>query len=189
MSVKWGVCIFLNSPWTQLLSSSCISMGLDTAILLRRMDMFSADKILLKVVGRGVSHWSCLSSSCGIHIYALCSGKCPFCDLWRHVTAEQPSLQISTSSWKHLHGFIFWLECMCVTCLFVGLPFPTEAHMHIISVTLLSSCWCEMEEDEVIPSEQSLSVGESQVRTSQSGPSTRKIHLCEKCIPVLKDIL
>ncbi|KAJ1073489.1 hypothetical protein K5549_019729, partial [Capra hircus] len=50
-------------------------------------------------------------------------------------------------------------------------------------------CSCEMEEDEVIPSEQSLSVGESQVRTSQSGPSTQKSHLCEKCVPVLKDIL
>ena len=48
-----------------------------------------------------------------------------------------------------------------MTCLFVGLPFPTEARMHIISVTLLSGCWCEMEEDEVMPSEQSLSVGES----------------------------
>ncbi|KAB0349200.1 hypothetical protein FD754_014057 [Muntiacus muntjak] len=44
-------------------------------------------------------------------------------------------------------------------------------------------------EDEVIPSEQSLSVGESQVRPSQSGPSTQKIHLCEKSVPVLKDIL
>lgn len=41
----------------------------------------------------------------------------------------------------------------------------------------------------MIPSEHSLSVGESQVRTSQSGPSTQKIHLCEKCVPVLKDIL
>lgn len=39
-------------------------------------------------------------------------------------------------------------------------------------------CSCEMEEDEVIPSEQSLSVGESQVRTSRSGPefSVRSIH-------------
>lgn len=67
---------------------------------------------------------------------------------------------------------------MCVTCLFVGLPFPSKAHMHIISVALLSDCSCEMEEDEVIPSEQSLSVGESQVRTSQSGLefSVRSIH-------------
>lgn len=78
---------------------------------------------------------------------------------------------------------------MCVTCLSVGLPYPTKAHRHIISVSLLLDCWCETEEDEVIPSEHSLSVGESQVRTSQSGPSTQKIHLCEKCVPVLKDIL
>ncbi|XP_052512864.1 zinc finger protein 530-like [Budorcas taxicolor] len=34
----------------------CISVSLDTAILLRRMDMFSADKILVKVVGRGKIH-------------------------------------------------------------------------------------------------------------------------------------
>ncbi|KAM9046630.1 uncharacterized protein AAG666_003405 isoform 1-T5 [Megaptera novaeangliae] len=56
--------------------------------------------------------------------------------------------------------------------------------------TLTTSLDCQCGgEDEEIPSEQSVSGGESQVRTSQSVPSTQKTHPCEKCVSVLKDIL
>ena len=34
-----------------------------------------------------------------------------------------------------------------------------------------------------------MSIGESQFRASQAGPSTQKIHPCEMCIPASKDIL
>lgn len=45
-------------------------------------------------------------------------------------------------------------------------------------------------EDEEAPFEQSIS-GEvlSWVRTPKAGPSTQKTHPCEKCVPILKDIL
>ncbi|XP_044903256.1 zinc finger protein 211-like isoform X2 [Felis catus] len=50
-------------------------------------------------------------------------------------------------------------------------------------------CWCGAENEEV-PSEQSVSVERvSQVRTSKTGSSIQKTHLCENCVPVLKDNL
>ncbi|XP_033267758.2 LOW QUALITY PROTEIN: zinc finger protein interacting with ribonucleoprotein K-like [Orcinus orca] len=55
-------------------------------------------------------------------------------------------------------------------------------------LTTSLDCQCGAE-DEEIPSEQSVSGGESQVRTSQSVPSNQKTHHCEKCVSVLKDIL
>ncbi|XP_035947829.2 zinc finger protein 416-like isoform X2 [Halichoerus grypus] len=50
-------------------------------------------------------------------------------------------------------------------------------------------CWHGMEDEEA-PFEQSVS-GEvlSRVRTPKAGPSNQKTHPCEKCVPILKDIL
>ncbi|EPQ18911.1 Zinc finger protein 530 [Myotis brandtii] len=57
---------------------------------------------------------------------------------------------------------------------------------------LLSSlgCWHKMDEKEV-PPEQSVSVGESQVRASKTAPATQKAYLCKYkwCFSVLKHIL
>nr|XP_058135456.1 zinc finger protein 211-like [Dasypus novemcinctus] len=48
--------------------------------------------------------------------------------------------------------------------------------------------WCGGENKEA-PSEQRVSVERvSQVRTIKSDPSTQKAHLCEMCVPVMKDI-
>lgn len=71
----------------------------------------------------------------------------------------------------------------------MGLSSPTKVNMHFLSISLLSGC-CHGTEDEEAPSEQSLSVeAESQVGVSKAGPSIQKIHPCEMCVPILKDIL
>ncbi|KAF5929511.1 hypothetical protein HPG69_007264, partial [Diceros bicornis minor] len=50
-------------------------------------------------------------------------------------------------------------------------------------------CWHGTENEE-IPFEQSVSIEAfSQVRTPKPGPATQKTHPCEKCVPILKDIL
>ncbi|XP_057575511.1 zinc finger protein 530-like [Hippopotamus amphibius kiboko] len=56
------------------------------------------------------------------------------------------------------------------------------------ALTASLDCWCGAKNEE-IPSEQNISVRESQVRTSQSVSSTQETHPCEKYVSVLKDIL
>ena len=60
--------------------------------------------------------------------------------------------------------------------------------MSFTSVSLLSGCWCEADNEEA-PSEQIVCVeGVSEVRTPGSCPLIQKVHPCERSDPLLKDI-
>ncbi|XP_047647570.1 zinc finger protein 530-like [Phacochoerus africanus] len=63
-----------------------------------------------------------------------------------------------------------------------------DVMLETLALTTSLDCWCGAQGEEVL-SEQSISVGVSQVKTSQSVSSTQKTHPCEKCVSILKDIL
>ncbi|EPY78906.1 hypothetical protein CB1_000989001 [Camelus ferus] len=56
------------------------------------------------------------------------------------------------------------------------------------ALTRSLDCWRGAEDEEVL-SEQSVSISESQIRTSKLVPLNPKTRPCEKCVPALKDIL
>ncbi|KAI5177590.1 hypothetical protein MUG91_G384n1, partial [Manis pentadactyla] len=60
-----------------------------------------------------------------------------------------------------------------------------DVMLEIFALTASLDCWCGAKDE--VPSEQSVPVEDA--RTSMAGPLTEKTHPCEKCVPVLKDIL
>ncbi|XP_073082848.1 uncharacterized protein [Manis javanica] len=60
-----------------------------------------------------------------------------------------------------------------------------DVMLEIFALTASLGCWCGAKDE--VPSEQSVPVEDA--RTSMAGPLTEKTHPCEKCVPVLKEIL
>ncbi|KAI5932295.1 Zinc finger protein 530 [Manis javanica] len=60
-----------------------------------------------------------------------------------------------------------------------------DVMLEIFALTASLGCWCGAKDE--LPSEQSVPVEDA--RTSMAGPLTEKTHPCEKCVPVLKEIL
>ncbi|XP_074171969.1 uncharacterized protein LOC109437599 [Rhinolophus sinicus] len=65
---------------------------------------------------------------------------------------------------------------------------PALNHVHSSSNPRCADYWYGAEDDK-LPSEPSVSIGDSQVRIPKAGPSIQKTHPCEECVAVLKDIL
>ncbi|XP_006763647.1 PREDICTED: zinc finger protein interacting with ribonucleoprotein K [Myotis davidii] len=63
-----------------------------------------------------------------------------------------------------------------------------EEMLEVFALVSSVGCWHKMDEEEV-PPEQRVSVGESQVGASKTAPATQKTYLCKRCFSVLKDIL
>ncbi|KAI5214788.1 hypothetical protein MUG91_G261n12 [Manis pentadactyla] len=60
-----------------------------------------------------------------------------------------------------------------------------DVMLEIFALTASLDCWCGAKDE--VASEQSVPVEDA--RTSMAGPLTEKTHPCEKCVPVLKDVL
>ncbi|KAK1332808.1 LOW QUALITY PROTEIN: hypothetical protein QTO34_006339, partial [Cnephaeus nilssonii] len=140
---------------------------------------------MMSTVRRRMSWRSCFSSSWCLPCLCLISGL-PCFVIFRDPELHQPLINPSKTSdiFRNLHGTnILFIKDFCN-----GTSPVTTVNTQFLTISLFSGCWHKMDEMEV-PPEQSVSVEESQFRTSKTSPATQKTYLCKWCFSVLKDIL